>query len=410
MAYDLHNNTLKYVRSIAGATTGATWNASVFNAQTSALIGTTNITSVTYPQFVRTPANGLQFYFRVGGSGNGSNGFTTITILLITGAMVMPSITVHREVIPIALASPRPLAMTIPMGLLIVQMDDCIILLLIVNPAVCMVITILCMSIRDDNGVTWKNNAGTMVSNSSTGLRYTVTSPGLVVRSMPAQTDMINQQGQNVDSQNQIHTVFSHLDTAKSPVGTSNYGGTNASYYVYWRDDLGNFHRNKIPSSVDSRPKILFNADDNAVVIFTRDNTLRIATATRAHNWDRLDGLGQCADATGFSSEPLADEELMKTNGILSVYLQKNPTANNDPTDIHTLDYQVQFASKATNSWNVSTGNFGTTANWSLATVPGQQQDALITGNRTATINSTLTTAIVAIWLSVPAREQAHWM
>ncbi len=54
VAYDLHNNTLKYVRSIAGATTGATWNASVFNAQTSALIGTTNITSVTYPQFVRT--------------------------------------------------------------------------------------------------------------------------------------------------------------------------------------------------------------------------------------------------------------------------------------------------------------------------------------------------------------------
>ncbi len=37
--------------------------------------------------------------------------------------------------------------------------------------------------------------------------------------------------------------AFGH---SKSPVGTSNYGGTNASYYVYWRDDLGNFHRNKI--------------------------------------------------------------------------------------------------------------------------------------------------------------------
>ncbi len=394
VAYDLHNNTLKYVRSIAGATTGATWNASVFNAQTSALIGTTNITSVTYPQFVRTPANGLQFYFRVGGSGNGSNwvyNYNNTSHNWSDGHAIDNGSSgsyTNRFGVTTTTRNDYPNGFTYS-----------------ANGRLHHTFTYresggvygnhdIMYVYSDDNGVTWKNNAGTMVSNSSTGLRYTVTSPGLVVRSMPAQTDMINQQGQNVDSQNQIHTVFSHLDTAKSPVGTSNYGGTNASYYVYWRDDLGNFHRNKIPSSVDSRPKILFNADDNAVVIFTRDNTLRIATATRAHNWTDWTVLDSVPNATGFSSEPLADEELMKTNGILSVYLQKNPTANNDPTDIHTLDYQVQFASKATNSWNVSTGNFGTTANWSLATVPGQQQDALITGNRTATINSTLTTAI----------------
>jgi hypothetical protein len=74
LAYDMHGHTLRYRMSTTGVTTNpgsVTWNASLFNAETSQLYPGKTATSVTYPAFIRTPTGDLQLAYRTGGSGNG---------------------------------------------------------------------------------------------------------------------------------------------------------------------------------------------------------------------------------------------------------------------------------------------------------------------------------------------------
>ncbi len=391
LAYDLHVNTLKYVRSNVGAATGSTWDASLFNPQQSNLVGTTTLTSQTYPLFFRTNDNGMQLVMRSGTSGNGSNvlyNYSNSSNSWTSSQQIdSPSGTytdrfgltkTARNAYPngFTYSSDGRLHQTFTYreaGGVNGNHD-------------------ILYVYSDDNGVTWKNNAGTTVTSGST--RFNVNTPGLVIRSIPAKSDMINTQGQNVDSENRIHVMMSHLDTAKSPLGTSNYEGTNASYYVYWRDELGNFHRNKIPAAVGTRPKIYFDADDNAIAIYNRADTLRIATATSSHNWTDWTELETVPGSSGFSSEALADEDLFKQNGILSVYMQKVPAANAAPSALHSLDYQIAFNEKTANTFSVASGDFNTAANWSEAAVPGQIHDAVIAAGRTATISNTIATAV----------------
>ena len=392
LAYDMHVNTLKYVRSTVGAATGTTWNASLFNPQQSNLVGTTALTSQTYPLFVRTNNNGMQLVMRTGSSGNGSNVIYNYSNSLnswtssqqidngSTGTYTdrFGLTKTSRNAYPngFTYSSDGRLHQTFTYreaGGVNGNHD-------------------LLYVYSDDKGLTWKNNAGTIVTSGST--RFNVNTPGLVIRSIPAKSDMINTQGQNVDSANRIHVMMSHLDTAKSPLGTSNYDGTNASYYVYWRDALGNFHRNKIPAAVGSRPKIFFDANDNAIAIYNRGDTLRMATATSSHNWTDWTEVGTVPDAAGFSSEALADEDLFKQNGILSVYLQKTPSANAQPSELHSLDYQITFSNKTANTFSMTAGDFNTAAHWSAAALPGQTNDAVIAAGRTATISNTIATAV----------------
>ncbi len=75
LAYDMHGETLRYRMSTTGVTTNPgsiTWNASLFNAETSQLYPGKTATGVTYPAFIRTPTGDLQLAYRTGGSGSGS--------------------------------------------------------------------------------------------------------------------------------------------------------------------------------------------------------------------------------------------------------------------------------------------------------------------------------------------------
>jgi hypothetical protein len=75
VAMDTHNTTVFYVKSEAGLVTSPasrTWSAARFGAVQRTLDGV-ELTGISYPQFVVTPERRLQFSFRTGGSGNGTN-------------------------------------------------------------------------------------------------------------------------------------------------------------------------------------------------------------------------------------------------------------------------------------------------------------------------------------------------
>ncbi|PBK68094.1 hypothetical protein ARMSODRAFT_976361 [Armillaria solidipes] len=70
---DCHSSSVYYTKTSSGvAGSGVSWTASLFGTITNT-IGSLNVGStVTYPQFVVTPDNLLQFVYRSGVSGNGN--------------------------------------------------------------------------------------------------------------------------------------------------------------------------------------------------------------------------------------------------------------------------------------------------------------------------------------------------
>src|SRR5439155_8871164 len=74
---------------------------------------------------------------------------------------------------------------------------------------------------------------------------------------------------------------------------------SDCHYHHYWRDEQGAWHESELLSEVGNRPKLFFDAADNAYLVYTanRDPTrwqndlyyvngeLRIAAASAASGW-----------------------------------------------------------------------------------------------------------------------------
>ena len=74
LAFDHHGQALHYRRSQPGLALKPgdfTWSSKLFGTTTNQLEPGKALSAVTYPRFLRTPAGGLQFGCRIGGSGNG---------------------------------------------------------------------------------------------------------------------------------------------------------------------------------------------------------------------------------------------------------------------------------------------------------------------------------------------------
>ncbi len=408
LAYDLHGHTLKYRASQTGVTTNpnsisaAQWTQSLFNAQQNNLTGSA-INSVTYPHFFNTNTGALQFTYRTGGSGNGSNWmadyngatqtwsnvhqydngatgtyFGTVTNgdtnrnSYINGATYGPSGRLYQS-------------FTWREGATGAANHD-------IN-----------FVYSDDNGNTWKNNAGTTIGSVSPVVRFNLNSPGLIVVPLSESMSLMNQQAQAVSGNSaateRFHTLMWHRDTAKTTPSTSTvWDPTQSSYFHYWRDSLGNFHRNKLPGNVGQRPKIYFDANDNAIAIYQagtftssgiyiNSGDLIIAAASKASNW--TDWKIIKTEAGPFVSETQADARLLAINGTLSVVMQETPGVLSPAqgTDMRVLDYTIALTPATDRSAN-ATGNWSTASNWSGSAVPTGNTNALIGSNRTITLNS----------------------
>ena len=285
LAYDMHGHTLRYRMSTTGVTTNpgsVTWSASLFNAETSQLYPGKTATAVTYPAFIRTPTGDLQLAYRTGSSGSGSwilYNYSGATHSWDAGHQFDNGLVGTYNGSTDRNAYPNGFTYG-PDGVLHetftwregsgTSNHD-------INYAY-----------SADGGNTWKNNAGTIISDRDSGTpapaQWSLNSAGLVVQPLSMNSSLMNQQAQNVDNEGKIHTIMWHLDTAKAPTCPGTWDATISSYFHYWRDNLGNWHRDKLPGSVDSRPKIYFDQDDTAIAIYQVSGALVISAATKASN------------------------------------------------------------------------------------------------------------------------------
>jgi hypothetical protein len=344
VAMDTHDSQIYYVKSEAGLVTNPgsrSWVAGRFGAVQRSLDGV-GLGSMTYPQFVITPQNRLQFSYRTGGSGNGTNelaeydgswrtlgrwqsatgsyqvnGATSTTRnMYLHGLTYGPGGRLHA-------------AFTWREG----------------NSAV------MCNGgglsnhdtgyvFSDDQGRTWRNNAGTLVGTTGSASQVSISSPGLVVDPLPPNYALINQESQDVDSAGSPHVIISYVPGRFTSCVT-NYPSArraNGRAFHLFRDTSGSWRKVEIPVALGAmgRSQIVLDRADNAYVVLPYG---RIVTASRASGYTdwtlRFDGAG--LNAFG---EVVVDRARVNSEGVLSIMYQQT-SSGSTPSPIRVIDFRL---------------------------------------------------------------------
>ncbi|KAF9481139.1 hypothetical protein BDN70DRAFT_876764 [Pholiota conissans] len=345
VALDCHSTQVYYTSSEAGlATSGASWDASRFGAITNT-IGNLNVGStITYPQFVVTPDNLLQFVFRSGVSGNGAtqlaeyNGGTWSNVgswASATGTYISTNgqtstarnLYIHGFTYRLSKAHVTGTwreqngAVSCSSGGL--TNHD----------------TIYFYS--ENKGRAWKNSAGAAIGISGS-TPVNVNTAGIIVDSLNADHGLMNQESQDVDSAGQIHAIISYVPGRFGQCVT-NYEANrtaNARPFHVFRSTNGTFTKMEIPFAINAvgRSQIVLDKSDNAYVVLPY---VRIVTASKASGWTdwtlAYDGVAQGLNAFG---EVTVDRARVTSSGVLSILYQLK-SSGTTPSAVRVIDFNL---------------------------------------------------------------------
>ena len=305
LSFDHHDAVLKYRRSglnCANNPDSTPWVSSIFGPVRNNFTGS-QVTMVTYPRFITAPSGKMLFECRIGSSGNGDaylweyNGST--------GAWT--SIGKYIDGVS-SVQNPYLFGIDYDrFGKLHVSW--------------CWRVTPdgstnhdIFYAYSDDNGRTWRNNAGTQVGTSGTKpMKLSMTN--LRVWSISQNRGFINQESQAVDSKGRIHILTSYLPDGSSNQSNFDAARAKAVVFHFYRDSLGTWHRNPLNVLAKSnRGQIAFDSQDNAYVALYN---VRILGATAKSNWTDWKMLTNAED-NRFYSEVLIDKERLRNENILS--------------------------------------------------------------------------------------------
>lgn len=340
VAMDVHNTTVFYTRSEAGlATRPGPWSASRFEP-IQRTVGGLDLGGISYPQFVRTPEGRLQFSYRTGGSGNGTNELIEYhdgvwTRLgkwsSATGSYTGPNgvVSTTRNMYLHGIGYDRRgrlhAAFTWREG------DQ----------------GVLCAPggldnhdtgyvYSDDRGRTWRNDAGQRVGVTGSQL-VSVDSPGLVVDPLGVDRGLMNQESQAADSAGRPHVIISYVpEDAKACV--TNYQADRTAFgrtFHLWRDARGTWHKTRLPEPLNAvgRSRLVFDRNDNAYVVMPRG---RILAASRASGWTDWRKLFDGAGLNAFGEVDVDDSR----PGVISVMYQQASTGTT-PSPIRVIDFRL---------------------------------------------------------------------
>jgi hypothetical protein len=399
-AWDMHGNTLRYRHSVLGlcTTNKAAWgNAGMLFGEQNWLVASgSSIGNVTYPMFINTPSGALLFEYRIGSTSAGDHWLNTYqpattnwsagikfsakegtyTGMLATGSIgSSTSRNAYENNFDFAPDGTLHHTWTYREAADAANHD-------------------IYYAYSTNNGVTWCNNAGTVIADTSLGTSINVSSPGIIVKVLDSRQRLINQQAQCVDNDGRIHTLMLHRRAEPDAAwvsGDSTFSVLDTAYYHYFRDPVTHvWSQRQIPwsvFSVGSRPKLGYDAQGNLYAVYlsyastTTDVTpgyangkLVIATASKVSQY--TDWSVVCSLTNDFNGEPLIDQARLLADNILSVFIQENSaTTSVVGTPLHVFDFAIGVTSPNTLSLNFV------------------GQDSLVTVNATAGHNYQLQSA-----------------
>ncbi|MEO3812339.1 BNR repeat-containing protein [Sphaerisporangium sp. B11E5] len=341
VAMDTHNSTIWYTRSAAGQLSDTAWSAARFEPFQRTL-GVLSLGAVTYPQFVLTPGGRLQMSYRTGGSGNGVNrlaeydGGTWRALgawTAATGAYTARGVTsttrnMYLHGLTYDTRGRLHAAFTWREG----------------NTGV------LCNGgglanhdtgyvYSDDQGRTWRNDAGTQVGTTG-GAAVSVTSPGLVVDPMTVDHGLMNQEAQAADSAGRPHVIISYVP-GRFTQCVSSYAAQRAQYaraFHVRKEASGAWRKTEIPFALGStgRSRLVFDATDNAYVVLPFARIAAASAQSGYSDWRVLfDGAG-----LGAFGECLVDYPRVTAERVLSVMYQRR-SGGTTPSPVRVIDFRL---------------------------------------------------------------------
>jgi len=328
LSFDHHGNDLHYRKSVAGLLTNpatSTWVASSFSAVTSALVGSTKVSLVTYPRFVTEPdGSKMLFEARIGSSGSGDEylwEYDGTAHVWVSLGMVINGTLDSINAYPHGLSYTKD-GTRLHLSWCWRETPDAS-----TNHDLYYIYS-------DDHGRTWKNNASTAVATSGSSY-VTKSSSGIKVWSINQNRGLINQEHMAVDSTGRVHVLLSHMPDAQADDASFDSARTKSQFFDYWRNTSGTWTRVPmgIPSIASFRGKLAIASSNNVYAILP---DLRIAAAEVASNfatWAVLDS----TDSGRFFSDPLIDTARLMTEDKLTVFYPQKSSAN-----IYVLDYSIE--------------------------------------------------------------------
>jgi hypothetical protein len=348
LAFDHHVDTLHYrvsKKGLANNPETMAWDASAFGPIISELEKDNPIV-ITYPKFWQTPDGNLQFNYRVRGSGNGDR--MLVDYNAETGTWENTRQIDSADGVFTDELGASESRCSYPNGY---DYDN--------NGTLHTTFTWrensqganhdLVYVYSEDNGNSWKNNSGKILEDIPH-----VNSPDVVVQSIPRVLGLMNDQGQTIDSKNQVHVVMYHateqtIRAAGSFPGASRWGPNEAKrYHHYWRDTKGNWHHFEMDLKVGNRPKVFADKHDNLIMIYAGDTQgvgknddednrdLIIASATAKNNWKDWDFIHVVKGP--FVNDMLGDFYRWKSEGVLSIMVQDVPKGKNKKSTLQVVD------------------------------------------------------------------------
>ncbi|GAA3751217.1 BNR repeat-containing protein [Plantactinospora mayteni] len=345
VAMDTHDSEVYYVKSEAGLVSSPgsrSWLASRFGAEQRSLDGV-GLGAMTYPQFRVAPGNRLQLSYRTGRSGNGANElaeydgstwrrlgrWSSATGPYVANGATSTTRNMYLHGLTYGPGGRLHAAFTWREG----------------NSAV------TCNSggltnhdtgyvHSDDQGRTWRNNAGTVVGTTNSGSLVSISSPGLVVDPLPPNYGLINQESQDVDSTGNPHVIISYVPGRFTSCVTSYASARRANGRAFhlFRNPSGVWRKVEIPVPLNAtgRSQVVLDAADNAYVVLPYG---RIVTASRASGYTdwtvRFDGAG--LNAFG---EVIVDRARVESDGVLSILYQR-ASSGSTPSPIRVVDFRL---------------------------------------------------------------------
>jgi hypothetical protein len=344
VAMDVHNTTIFYTKSIPGLTRPAAhaWTAAAFGPIQRTLGGVA-LGGISYPQFLLTPEGRLQFSFRTGGSGNGTNElaeyaggawtrlgkwsaatgtFTHNGVTSTTRNMYIHGLTYGR-------GGRLHAAFTWREGNLGVLCDPGG----LSNHDTGYVFS-------DDRGRTWRNGAGTVVGSTGSATLVSIDSPGHVIDPLDVDRALMNQESQAVDAAGRPHVIISYVPPASLSCVTS-YAAQRTQFartFHLHREVGGAWHKREIPIAPNAtgRSRLVFDRWDNAYVVMPFG---RIVAASARSGWTDWSPLFDAAGLNCFG-EVVVDYPRVAASGVLSILYQEASTGTT-PSPIHVIDFRL---------------------------------------------------------------------
>jgi hypothetical protein len=305
LSFDHHDTLLNYrksVDSLALKPASFPWVAANFNAVQHQFNGT-SIHMVTYPRFINAPSGRMLFECRIGQSGYGDaylweyDGSTKVWTTLgkyINGI----SSNVNPYLFGINYAKNGRLHVTwcwraTPDAS--TNQD-------------------LYYAYSDDNGRTWRNNAGTQVGTTGT-VPMTMAMTSCKVWTIAQNRGYINQESQSIDSKGRVHVLTSYLPDASADYTNFDSARVRVVSYQFYRDTAGVWHRNPLNVLTKiNRGQIAFDSLDNAYAALYNVRLLGATARSGWTDWHMLDS----AQNNRFYSEVLMDKEGLLSRNMLS--------------------------------------------------------------------------------------------